>query len=340
MSTRARVVAALALAVLAGGLLTIATGGASRDGTYTITARFVKAIGLFAHSDVRVLGVTVGEVTSVTPKGDHVEVTMEIDSSRKVPVDAGAIIVPISLISDRYIQLAPPYSSGPALSDGAAIGIERTTIPAELDDLLAGLQKFLEALEAGRAGDPGAIGEAITNLAGALEGTGEDLDRTLGATGEVAEVLVDNSERLDGIVVHLSRLLQALSERRTDITALNANLAGSLGAIASEQAALDGALRNLAVLTEQLGGVVRDNRATLEADLDILARTTQAVLRHQDSLVRSNDWIHVVADGAEYSHNGGAVHVFGGITHVDVRDSHAACPFGPALCAVLGLPGP
>ena len=48
------------------------------------------------------------------------EVTMYIDSKYKVPADAFAQIVPISLISDRYVQLAPAYTgTGPTLNDGA-----------------------------------------------------------------------------------------------------------------------------------------------------------------------------------------------------------------------------
>ncbi|MGH2811513.1 MAG: MlaD family protein, partial [Actinomycetota bacterium] len=65
--------------------------------TYTVTAFFTKTIGLFPESDVRVLGVRIGDVRSVEPVGDRVKVVMDLALSRKIPADATAEIIPISL---------------------------------------------------------------------------------------------------------------------------------------------------------------------------------------------------------------------------------------------------
>ena len=323
------VVAIASVALLIVSSYVYFSGAAEKDDTYTVTAYFDKAIGLFSESDVSVLGVPIGEVVSVTPEGQRVKVVMSIESERKVPADATAFIVPISLISDRYIQLSPPYESGPILKDGDVLDVDRTSIPVELDDVLSSLKKFLEAVEAGTASDPGALGAAVKNLANALEGAGSDIDATLGGAGKVSEVIVSESAHLDSIVVRLSSLMSALAEKQTEITQVNTRMAQALGAIADEKASLEGVLSNLAIVTEQLGGILSDNRPALEQDLVILTNTTQAALRHQDSLIRANDWLHVLADGAEESHNGGVVHTFEGVTHLDVRDEHAGTP---ALC--------
>lgn len=307
-----------------------------------VTAYFSKAIGLFEQSHVRVLGVSVGRVVEVSPAGEKVKVEMRIDGDRKIPADAGATIVPISLISDRYVQLFPVYSSGPALADGAVIDTDRTTIPFELDDVLAQLKKFLDAVEAGTREDPESIGAAIRNLASALAGVGDDFSRALGAGGALSEGVLEHQSELDGIVVHLSRLTAALAERHGDLTQLNTRLAQALGALASERGALDRTLVNVATLTEELSSLVAEHRSDLETDLSILVKTTQAALRHQDSVSRSLSWLPVLADGAEESHEGGAIHSGDGPTHVDVRDAHlVGCPPGVpgALCLLLGLTG-
>ena len=75
--------------------------------TKKVTARFNTAIGIYAGTPVRILGVNVGEVTGVKPKGDYVEVDMTYDSKYKLPTNAGAVEVANSLVSDRYIQLTP-----------------------------------------------------------------------------------------------------------------------------------------------------------------------------------------------------------------------------------------
>lgn len=338
------------IAVAAAVITVAATVGlaAPRDGNvYRVTAYLERAIGLFERSDVRVLGVSVGRVESVTPEGDRVKVVMRIDREIKVPAEATAIVVPISLISDRYVQLSPPYSQGPALEDGDLIEMENTAIPAELDDLLGSLEGFLQALQTSGGEDPGALSIAVTNLAAALDGTGDDLDETLGSAGAISSVVTGNAAKLDSSIVHLSSLVQRLSEKRNQIAALNTHLAVGLGAIAEEQGSLDSALQNIALLTEQLGSIVKAHRVPLEQDLRSLTKTTQAVLRHQESVVKANDWLHVLADGGEASHNSGGVHKQGqsnnpGISHVDVRDAHyGACPVPFIGCALLpggGLP--
>lgn len=333
-----RLLASFITLVLAAGVAAATVGSPRSSETYRAVAYFPKAIGLFEESDVSVLGVPVGKVTAVTPEGDRVKVAMEIERRHRVPADASARIVPISLISDRYVQLDPPYAGGPVLKDGAVIPIERTSIPAELDDLLAGLKRFLDALEAGSEADPGALGDAIANLSRALAGTSSDLSATLQGAGGIAGAVNGKAPELDSLVVHLSGFLQALGKRQTEITAINTHLASALGGIAEVETALDGALINLAVLTEQMGSLIQDHRQILEADLAVLAKTTQAVVRQKDSIERADQWLQVLADGISDTNNGGAVHTFGGVTHIDVRDAHyGTCPpEAAAFCAALG----
>jgi phospholipid/cholesterol/gamma-HCH transport system substrate-binding protein len=342
-ATRIRLLAVLIALSFASGVVALAFPREKAAPPIRVTAVFEKAIGLFEQSHVRVLGVSVGRVESVTPTGTTVEVVMKIDGDRKIPADARAVLVPISLIADRYLQLAPVYRSGPVLTDGDVIGVERTAIPAELDDVLDQLKKLLDAVEAGTAENPESIGEAVQNLAAALKGSGEDFSRVLDGGGTLAGSVVENAAAVDASVAHLASLASALAERRGDIATLNSRLYKALSAIASERRALDGALANAAVLTEQLGSLVKEHRPALEADLSVLADTTQILMRHQDSVIQSLEWLHVLADGADNAHNEGAIHREPGKpAHIDVRDEHLfACPdpVPAAVCLLLGLTG-
>ncbi|MGH9324162.1 MAG: MlaD family protein, partial [Vicinamibacteria bacterium] len=166
MSRRLRDPRVVIAAFAAAAMILVAIGAIYVRGgeeTYKLTVYFPRAIGLFTRSTVRVLGVEVGRVTSVDPEGDRVRVVMQVREGIKVPKDATAILVPISLISDRYVQLAPVFRSGPALADGDEIPLERGVAPAELDDLLATLKNFLEALEPGTPDSPGALGRFVQN---------------------------------------------------------------------------------------------------------------------------------------------------------------------------------
>ncbi len=73
------IVAAL---VVAAGLASFLLGGSPPK---TFTAEFPRTVSLYEGSDVRVLGVPVGKVDSVTPSGTQVVVTMHYDSDVQVP---------------------------------------------------------------------------------------------------------------------------------------------------------------------------------------------------------------------------------------------------------------
>ncbi len=97
--------------VVAGAIVMFSGDG----GDKTLTAYFPRTVSLYEGSDVRVLGVAVGKIESVTPEGTRVKVVVKYDGDIKVPADAQAVIISPSIVGDRYVQLTPVYDGG----DGA-----------------------------------------------------------------------------------------------------------------------------------------------------------------------------------------------------------------------------
>ena len=118
----------------------------SESETKKVTAMFPRAVSVFKGTDVRILGVNVGEVTSVTPAGNAVRVEIEYDADYDLPKDAKAVIVTPTLVADRFVQLTPVYEGGPTLADGATIELPDTGVPVELDRIYASLQALTRAL--------------------------------------------------------------------------------------------------------------------------------------------------------------------------------------------------
>ena len=71
------------------------------------SADFTRAVRSSRASEVRILGVPVGEVTAVIPEGSTVRVEMEYDEEYQVPADAQAVIITPTLTADRFVQLTP-----------------------------------------------------------------------------------------------------------------------------------------------------------------------------------------------------------------------------------------
>jgi len=133
-----------------------------RPADRVLVAHFTRLVGVHEGSDVRVLGVRVGRVTKVRPQGRTVRVEMRYDRDLRVPAGATAIVVPPSVVSDRYVQLTPAYSGGAALADGADLPVERTSVPLEIDDIYRALDDFNKALGPTGANKDGALNDLLT----------------------------------------------------------------------------------------------------------------------------------------------------------------------------------
>jgi virulence factor Mce-like protein len=288
---------------LAGGAGLWYTASEKKDDTYQVTAYFQKGIGLFPKSDVDVLGVPVGTILDVDPVGTRVKVTMEIDKQYKIPADATAQIIPPSLISDRFVQLDPPYTGGPTLQDGAVLDLDRTQIPAELDDTFKQLKKLLDAIQPGAEGEPGALGSLIVELDKALEGQTENLRGTLIQASRLTRTLAGAKGNLSGLLINLDDLFATLATRAGTYGTLNRNFALVLEALAESRSDIEGALGNLADMTNEVGSLVKSHRHRLGDDLGLAARVLRTILKNRATDSESLVWLPVLGEGLTKAYN-------------------------------------
>src|SRR5690606_14600629 len=131
----------------------------------TLTVDFPRTVSLYEGSDVRILGVPVGTVDSVTPRGDTVRVELSYDAKYDVPADAKAVIISPAIVGDRYVQLAPAYDGGPVLEDGAHLDMARSEVPLELDEIYQSIDDLSVALGPEGANANGALSRLINATA-------------------------------------------------------------------------------------------------------------------------------------------------------------------------------
>lgn len=76
---------------------------------YGISANFSSISGLAAGADVRISGVKVGSVESLTldPKSFQAIVHMQIDNGIKLPKDTAAVVASESLLGGKFMSLEP-----------------------------------------------------------------------------------------------------------------------------------------------------------------------------------------------------------------------------------------
>lgn len=265
------------------------------DGPRTVTAWFEDTPGLFVGNDVGVLGVPVGEVVAIEPRGEQVEVTLEVARNQPLPDHVGAVVVARSLATDRYVELTPVYSGGETLADGEEIPIERTRTPVEWDEILASLDKFTNGL-AGQDKDAGALRRVLDSGARALGGRGRAFNQTLSQVAVAASALSEHRGDITGSIENLAALTKVLADNRGVIDQFITSVTDATDLFADERVRLGRTLRSLSSALGSLADFVRANRGALRTNLTGLTDVTDSLLEHQEELAEAVEVLPVMLD--------------------------------------------
>lgn len=292
---------AIVLALLVAGGLWWTLKDAGRN---HLTAYFAGTVGLYEGNSVRMLGVDMGTVTKVQPMGNQVRVDLEYDGSVPVPADAKALIVAPSLVSDRYVQLAPAYTGGPRISDGAVIGLDRTEVPLEVDQLAASLARVSETLGPNGANKNGSLSDLLNTAAKNLDGNGTALHDTITKLGQAAGTLAGNKDDLFQTVQNLGRFSQTLADSDGQVRRFEEQLAGVSGFLAGEKDDLAATVRQLGTTLQTVQGFIERNRGRLKSNVDKLASVTKVLVDQRGSLAEILDIAPVALSNVVGAYNG------------------------------------
>ncbi|WP_279579718.1 MCE family protein [Fodinicola feengrottensis] len=222
-----------------------------------ITAYFTQTVGVYPGSDLRILGVRVGTVNTVTPAGTEVRVTMTLDGDVDAPAaNAGAVVVSPSVVADRYVQLSPAYTGGAPMSDGAVIPITRTATPLEIDQLYASLTKLSDALGPHGANSKGALSDLLNTSAANLDGNGAALGTMISQLGKATRTLAGSKDDFFGTVTNLQQFTGMLRDNDANVRAVQQQLATVGGFLAADRQDLSNALKTLATALTQIRSYV------------------------------------------------------------------------------------
>lgn len=241
------------------------------------SAMLSTVIGLYPGSDVRVLGVPVGRIDSVEPRGQLVKVNFEVNSRTKVPAGAMAAVVAPTVVADRYLQLTPVYTGGPTMAPGTVIPKERTASPAEFDDLLASAQKLSTSLGPQGVNSNGALSDALHTLALNLNGNGKQLNTTLDNTAQAINTLSASRDSLAGTVQNLASFTTNLKQNDGKVREFTHQFAQVSDYLADERQNLGETLKQLSETLGDVAKFVHDNRSEIRSNVDKLGEIVGTV---------------------------------------------------------------
>jgi virulence factor Mce-like protein len=291
---------AIVLALVVAGALWWTLKDAGRT---HLTAYFASTVGLYQGNSVRMLGVDMGTVTKVEPMGNQVKVDLEYDRKVAVPADAQALIVAPSLVSDRYIQLAPAYTGGPKIADGAVIPLTRTQVPLEVDDLYASLSRVSEALGPNGANKNGALSNLLNTAAANVDGNGQALHDTITKLSQAAGTLSGNKDDLFATITNLGQFSTTLANSDGQVRQFESQLADVSGFLSSERGNLAATVQQLGTTLASVRDFIDKNHDRVKSNVDKLASVTKVLVDQRSALAEILDVAPVGLGNVTNSYN-------------------------------------
>jgi phospholipid/cholesterol/gamma-HCH transport system substrate-binding protein len=230
------------------------------EGKRYLTADFPQTNSVYKGSDVKVLGVPVGKVESLTPRGDVVRVKIAYNGDQKLPTDVKAVVVSPSIVGDR------------------------TAVPVELDAIYQSLDDLSVALGPEGANKQGSLSQLVDGAAAQLDGQGAQLNQTLQNFGKLSTTLSNNKEELFGGLREVEQFVSLLKTNDTSVRAFNDSTAQVSTVLEGEREDLAATLKALSKALVDVNGLVKENRGALRSNVDNIASLTKLLAKHKAEL--------------------------------------------------------
>lgn len=222
------------VALIAAGAVLVGLRTVEGDPSHHLRLR--QAAGLEAGNEVRLAGISVGEVTAVEAVRDQVEVTFTLtEDPERVGLtdDTAGEVKLLSILGERYLALTP--GTGEALADDGTIAVEHArdsytmerfwleSVPRieELD--MRTVEDAVDVLATDLAVEPGQLRrvlDGVSGVAGMVQTREQQLDGLLDATEQVTDLVLGQTEHLDRALTNGTTVLAMVHQRRETLRLL------------------------------------------------------------------------------------------------------------------------
>jgi phospholipid/cholesterol/gamma-HCH transport system substrate-binding protein len=217
---------------------------------------------LHRHAEVKLRGVVVGEVRTISSTGGGADLSLAIepDMVPLLPANVTAELLPTSLFGERYVDLVlPPRPVAARLVAGSVIGQDRSGSAIELQQVFGDLLPMLQAIQ------PQKLSVTLTALAQALDGRGDELGDTLVRLNTYLKRIGTTLPALDRDISRFASVANSYDTAAPDIVTALSDFTVTTRTIAAQR-------DQLAALFTSVTGAAADARGFLRANGDTLIR--------------------------------------------------------------------
>jgi phospholipid/cholesterol/gamma-HCH transport system substrate-binding protein len=282
------IVGVLVVAALVAGSLAIGTLGVG-DSRYE--AEFAHTGGLRAGDEVRVAGMSVGQVTATRLDGDRVLVSFRTNRSVHLGPRTHASVKLATLLGGRYVELQP---EGDGDLPNARIPLADTAVPFDLEKVIETGGPAVEQLDGNKLRD------SLKVLADDFRGTPQAVGQTLDGLSRLSDVVTKRQDQIGQLLSSADAVTTMVNDQRTQLFALVGQSDTLLRRLLQRRDLIASVLGDFKTLTAQLRDILNENRPQIQPLLDNLAGITDILSRTNDSVDRS---LQLLAPAGRYLTN-------------------------------------
>lgn len=254
--------------------------------TFPIAAHFSDAAGVSKGAPVRVAGVQVGTVSSVTADRLHgrVVVRMAINDGVRLGPNTRAEVALATLLGAKYVRLAGKVAD-PVLKSGAVIPNDRTSTAYDIFELAKQSTHRIEQTNTEQ------LNALVKQLATVTTGKEQSIQDLIHGIAQVADAIGQRDAQLSDLIDRADTISRTLAEKDRTLVTLLDQSDGLLKVLANRHDTVANGIRQAAIAIGQLAGVVNTHKSDLDFILETLHPTIDILDRHESDLDRTLAWI-------------------------------------------------
>ncbi len=247
--------------------------------TYGYSAVFADVSRLKGGDTVRVAGIRVGTVNSVSLRPDKT-VLVKFDTDRNIVLTDGtrAAVRYLNLTGDRYLELVEGPGSTSIQSPGSQIPVDRTAPALDLDLLLGGLKPVIQGL------NPKEVNALTSSLLQIFQGEGGTLESLLSRTSSFSNTLAANNQVIEQLIDHLNTVVATIAKDGDKFSQTVDRLERLVSELSADRDPIGAAIDSLTNATASLADLLTNARPSLAGTVDQLNRVAPLLLQGKDRI--------------------------------------------------------
>ncbi len=261
-----KLIAFAVITAIATAGLAITISNTSGGGGTKFSAIFTDVTSLNKGDEVRIAGVRVGQVKSITIADDtKARVEFALTDRDWLPASTTATIRFRNLVGQRYIALEQGTGKqGEKMNGGSTIPIDRTRPAVNLTTLFNGFRPLFQTLS---ADDVNKLSFQIIQV---FQGEGGTISELVRNTASLTNKIADKDQVIGSLIDNLNGVLETVNKHDEDLDSLIVNTERLVTGLSADRGVVGSAVTSLAGLTDATADLLEPTRPSIQGSISAL----------------------------------------------------------------------